>query len=430
MGSTQLPHGLTLETCVHLSLTLVRSQKEVKAVDEWDVRAMLAKSLNKAGYTIKSQEDDIEMTKRTSGRGGLTRDDVVAVASIRIWGDEALGASLRSKLHGIEVQVGGSRLRCEASIDEGITMADMKKKWEKAYGLGSVGYKKELPGERPDTLLVRNVPSRWLSEPAVSSNASLIVTHTVFSTFGEIRNLEMFGEGHTPRAEFPAQPPAGGSGPASGANPRGAAAAAVVAAAGAPLTSKLSCDVCVQYSKHEEFKAAATAFVGHVLRKEGAPLVVRPACDVELGGYFSAKNTAQRIKARERRAEEERRRAEREKRQKEADERRAEAKRKEEEERRRKEEEARLLEEERLRKEEAARLQREREERLKREEEERARLAQELRRQREEAAERERKEEEERRARAAEEEARRAARREEELRQLKRALEAERDERH
>ena len=33
------------------------------------------------------------------------------------------------------------------------------------------------------------MPSRWFAEPRVSSKPSMLVTHTIFSTFGKIRYL-------------------------------------------------------------------------------------------------------------------------------------------------------------------------------------------------------------------------------------------------
>lgn len=41
----------------------------------------------------------------------------------------------------------------------------------------------------PDTIILRGVPSRWFAEPRVSSKPSMLVTHTIFSTFGKIRYM-------------------------------------------------------------------------------------------------------------------------------------------------------------------------------------------------------------------------------------------------
>ena len=54
-----------------------------------------------------------------------------------------------------------------------------------SYGLTgnySRGTKKE-----PDTIILRGLPSRWFAETRVSSKPSMLVTHTIFSTFGKIR---------------------------------------------------------------------------------------------------------------------------------------------------------------------------------------------------------------------------------------------------
>lgn len=47
--------------------------------------------------------------------------------------------------------------------------------------------------QEPDTIIVRGVPSRWFAEPRVSSSKfSVLVTHTIFSTFGKIRHANVF----------------------------------------------------------------------------------------------------------------------------------------------------------------------------------------------------------------------------------------------
>ncbi|BAH94006.1 Os07g0586000, partial [Oryza sativa Japonica Group] len=46
--------------------------------------------------------------------------------------------------------------------------------------------------KRPDTILVRGVPSRWFAETRISSKASTLVTHTIFSALGKIRCILVF----------------------------------------------------------------------------------------------------------------------------------------------------------------------------------------------------------------------------------------------
>lgn len=41
--------------------------------------------------------------------------------------------------------------------------------------------------QQPDTIILRGVPSRWFAEPRVSSKPSMLVTHSIFSAFGQIR---------------------------------------------------------------------------------------------------------------------------------------------------------------------------------------------------------------------------------------------------
>lgn len=54
------------------------------------------------------------------------------------------------------------------------------------YYLHSVGYQRGS-SMQPDTLVLRGLPSRWFAETRVSSKPSMLVSHTIFSTFGNIR---------------------------------------------------------------------------------------------------------------------------------------------------------------------------------------------------------------------------------------------------
>ncbi|KFK36261.1 hypothetical protein AALP_AA4G099100 [Arabis alpina] len=50
----------------------------------------------------------------------------------------------------------------------------------------------ELTGGHPregrrETIILRGVPSRWFAEPRVSWKPSMLVTHTIFSSFQKIR---------------------------------------------------------------------------------------------------------------------------------------------------------------------------------------------------------------------------------------------------
>lgn len=48
--------------------------------------------------------------------------------------------------------------------------------------------------KRPDTIIVRGVPSRWFAETRVSSKPSTLVTHTIFSALGKIRCAFVFSD--------------------------------------------------------------------------------------------------------------------------------------------------------------------------------------------------------------------------------------------
>jgi hypothetical protein len=55
------------------------------------------------------------------------------------------------------------------------------------FNLNGVAGNSRIGKQEPNTIVVRGVPSLWFSEPLVSSKASTIVSHTIFSRLGNIR---------------------------------------------------------------------------------------------------------------------------------------------------------------------------------------------------------------------------------------------------
>lgn len=125
------------------------------------------------------------------------------------------------RLGGIELNLEGLRFRMEVEIPPSDDFERMKRSWEDCYAsqlldgrnfaltlvlLDQVvvflvwrlvemcltrvcfsGSSVRRVPRRPDTIIVQGVPSRWFAEPRVSSKASMLVTHTIFSVLGKIR---------------------------------------------------------------------------------------------------------------------------------------------------------------------------------------------------------------------------------------------------
>ena len=136
-------------------------------------------------------------------------------------------AFIVDKLCGIELNLGGVKLKCHAHTDERDDFAVLKQSWHKdgkaihtgvsilcicvrqsfkislfLSGMYIQGLKvvyvaleymhillivPSFSTGLPDTIIVKGIPSRWLAELRISSKASVLVTHTVFSYFGTIR---------------------------------------------------------------------------------------------------------------------------------------------------------------------------------------------------------------------------------------------------
>eukprot|EP00897_Mesotaenium_endlicherianum_P010693 jgi/Mesen1/9652/ME000671S09017 len=121
-------------------------------------------------------------------------------------------------------------------------------------------YKSRQPGERPDTLMIKGVPSRWLAEPRVSSKPSLLVTHTIFSAFGPIRNVDVVSEEEE----------------------------------GQVAAQQLQSTAVVQYASHAAFLAALLALLNRALRKEGSSVHARISVEWDADMFFSDKNVRRR----------------------------------------------------------------------------------------------------------------------------------------
>lgn len=90
---------------------------------------------------------------------------------------------LVEKMNGIEVNLEGVKYNLSVVLPVSDDFERLKKDWEEFYAFGH-----PREGRREaDTMILRGVPSRWFAETRVSSKPSMLVAHTIFSTFGKIR---------------------------------------------------------------------------------------------------------------------------------------------------------------------------------------------------------------------------------------------------
>ncbi|GBG90751.1 hypothetical protein CBR_g51257 [Chara braunii] len=277
------------------------------------------KSAGMEKFGGKIRGDGVSSTKKrdreeTRGSTGLVRKlagrSVMARFLVRVvcTNAETAGAKVVDKLNGLELSLGGMRLVCDAQSED-VALEEMRKEWEAKYGPSETGYRSRRQGERPDTLVIRGLPCRWLVEPRVSSKPSVLVTHTIFSSFGTIRNLEFLN------SEEPAQ----GSGPSS--SDFGAV----------PFMTGLECGVIIQYEDHATFCKALAAMCGRAMKKSGSSLCVYYKVHWDSDEYFSEKSVRRRKFEKDRLEEMERRKAAEEKRRAAIEDRKAELRRLEEE---------------------------------------------------------------------------------------------------
>ncbi|CAK9312511.1 unnamed protein product [Citrullus colocynthis] len=151
---------------------------------------------------------------------------------------------LVEKLDGIELNLEGIKFKLTVVIPESDNFEEMKKAWEEFDAFGNRGYSRS-GSQGPDTITLRGAPSRWFAEPRVSSKPSMLVTHTIFSTFGRIRNLNIavdddFGKDGNEDGE--------------------------------DIISGLHCKITVQFEKHRDFYNALKVLSGRSLQKQGSRL--------------------------------------------------------------------------------------------------------------------------------------------------------------
>ncbi|MED6138245.1 hypothetical protein PIB30_072443 [Stylosanthes scabra] len=265
--------GLTLVPRVKLTLTIFPLAATVTSVDEWKMKRALIDYLHST-HSLTIPEDDLDV-KRVRDLKKRKREEPVASGTLRIWDlgfidredEEEEGVvekrvwewrkSLVEKMNGIELNLEGVKFKLDVAVPVSDDFEGIKKDWEEFFAFDARGYYR---GKRePDTIILRGVPSRWFAEPRVSSKPSMLVTHTIFSTFGKIRNLNVAEDDD----------------PGKDANEESG-----------DLVSGLYCKIVVQFEKYRDFHDALRVLCGRSLQKQGSRLKADYEVSWDRDGFF------------------------------------------------------------------------------------------------------------------------------------------------
>ncbi|KAH9303842.1 hypothetical protein KI387_008246, partial [Taxus chinensis] len=278
-----LDYGLSLIPRLKIRLSFTRSDiSSVKPINEWQLKLSLTNYLRDSlSITLSDGDLVVEKFRDLKKR---KRFEPVASGVLFLWDLGFLKRELKEerrsleerfnewkgfvvgKMDGVELNVEGLMLKLCADVPVGDDLCKMEAIWKEFFAVKSRGY-----GSRnivhPDTLIMEGVPSRWFAEPRVSSKVSVLVTHTIFSNFGKIRNLDFVGNNDLGKA---------------------------VQDIGRDITSALQCKVWVQYERFDSFYNAVKAFCGRSMQKEGSRLKANYRIDWDKEGYFMEVNVRRR----------------------------------------------------------------------------------------------------------------------------------------
>nr|GMC55087.1 A-kinase anchor protein 17A [Ipomoea batatas] len=281
--TVELESGLSLVPRVKLLLTVSRADKSVSPVDEWKLKRSLIDYL-KNTQSVTVQEEDLEV-RRFKDLNKRKRDDPVARGTLCIRDLGFLAKLLASKsqyddekdevkaaeknflewrrgiverMDGMEVNIEGTKFKLSAVLPASDDFEGMKKEWEEIAAFGGRGYQRGS-SMQPDTLVLRGLPSRWFAETRVSSKPSMLVSHTIFSTFGNIRNIDVAEDNYVGKD---------------------------VEEDGLDIISGLQCKIVVRFKKHKDFCNALKALCGRSLQKQGSRLRADYDVTWDKDGYF------------------------------------------------------------------------------------------------------------------------------------------------
>ncbi|KAL0689885.1 hypothetical protein Bca4012_089563 [Brassica carinata] len=273
LETLEIENGLSLVSRVKLFLTIHPLVPSVsKPIDEWQLKRSLIDFLKNSTFpSVTISEEDI-VVRRHRDLKKRKRDEPVAHGSlfIRDLGflegkkkkdDDAKVLEkkfiewrkvLVEKMNGIEVNLEGVKYTLTVVLPVSDDFERLKKDWEE------FGHPREGRREA-DTMILRGVPSRWFAETRVSSKPSMLVAHTIFSTFGKIRNFNVAEDDNLGKDtdEYSGD-----------------------------LVSGLYCKIVVQFEKYNDFVNAMKAFCGRSMQKEGTRLKADYELTWDKVGFF------------------------------------------------------------------------------------------------------------------------------------------------
>ncbi|GAB2228392.1 hypothetical protein Droror1_Dr00010230 [Drosera rotundifolia] len=282
-----LTNSLTLTPRIKLNLTIFPSSPSPPPLNEWNLKHSLLtflKSSPSLPSPIPVSVDDL-VIRRYRNTKKRKREDPVArgwlvVRELGFVGKGGVGGLgewrrvIVEKMDGMDVNLEGVRFRVRVEVPTGEEFEGMRKEWEEGLVFrndNSRGYARSGKRE-PDTLTLRGLPSRWFAETLVSSKPSMLVTHTIFSILGKIRNLRVEVDDDIGKDTDEEN---------------------------ADIVSGLHCEIVVQFEKYKDFCNALRALCGRSLQKEGSRLIADYEVAWDKDGFFqSSRSNAQESKGR------------------------------------------------------------------------------------------------------------------------------------
>ncbi|XP_078155200.1 ZCW7 [Carex rostrata] len=273
----EIGYALSLSPRVKFLLTFFRADPTVRPLDEWKLKNALLSFLRSPPLSLNKVPDEDLLLHRLPDQHKRKRDEAVATGTLyirdlsflqpsdrvdRVSADrdnveeEILRKRFRDwresvveRLSGIELNIEGVKFKMTLDIPVSDDFEKMKISWEEFYAFKSNDSSRFMRNSdpKPDTIIVRGVPSRWFAEPLVSSKASQMVTHTIFSVFGKIRNINVSPDDNRSNEADDTK---------------------------GELVSDLNCKVWVRFETYEDFYGAMKVLCGRSMEKEGSRLKV------------------------------------------------------------------------------------------------------------------------------------------------------------
>ncbi|TYH72113.1 hypothetical protein ES332_D05G232100v1 [Gossypium tomentosum] len=259
----EIENGLSLVPRVKLNLTIHPSLPSVsKPIDEWQLKRALIDFLKTSlSVSVTVPEEDLQI-KRLKDLNKRKRDEPVAHGALFIRDIRFL--SSKKKIEEVDNEEEDVKelekkfLEWRSYVAE--KMDGIELNLEGSYAFRNRGYSRGGRQE-PDTIVLRGVPSRWFAEPRVSSKPSMLVTHTIFSTFGKIRNLNVSEDEDLAKGMDEYELDIG-------------------------IVSGLHCKIIVQFEKYRDFYNALKVLCGRSLQKQGSRLSADYEVTWDKDGFF------------------------------------------------------------------------------------------------------------------------------------------------